>query len=94
MMSVGEMAAGAAHEMNNPLAVISGRSQLLAAQLADPKQKAMAHLIYDQSHRLSEIISELMDFAKPVPPQIAESDLADLDCPRPARCQAARRSGR
>ncbi len=78
MMSVGEMAAGAAHEMNNPLAVISGRSQLLAAQLADPKQKAMAHLIYDQSHRLSEIISELMDFAKPVPPQIEESDLADL----------------
>ena len=77
-MSVGEMAAGAAHEMNNPLAVISGRSQLLAAQLADPKQKAMAHLIYDQSHRLSEIISELMDFAKPVPPQIEESDLADL----------------
>jgi signal transduction histidine kinase/HD-like signal output (HDOD) protein len=78
MISVGEMAAGAAHEMNNPLAVISGRSQLLAAQLADPKQKAMAHLIYDQSHRLSEIISELMDFAKPVPPQIEESDLADL----------------
>lgn len=78
MTSVGEMAAGAAHEMNNPLAVISGRSQLLAAQLADPKQKAMAHLIYDQSHRLSEIISELMDFAKPVPPRLEESDLADL----------------
>jgi signal transduction histidine kinase/HD-like signal output (HDOD) protein len=78
MTSVGEMAGGAAHEMNNPLAVISGRSQLLAAQLADPKQKAMAHLIYDQSHRLSEIISELMDFAKPVPPRIEESDLADL----------------
>jgi signal transduction histidine kinase/HD-like signal output (HDOD) protein len=78
MMSVGEMAAGAAHEMNNPLAVISGRSQLLASQLADPKQKAMAHLIYDQSHRISEIISELMEFAKPEPPRIEESDLADL----------------
>jgi signal transduction histidine kinase len=78
MISIGEMAAGAAHEMNNPLAVISGRSQLLANQLADPKHKAMAHLIYDQSHRLSEIISELMDFAKPVPPKCEESDLADL----------------
>lgn len=78
MISVGEMAAGAAHEMNNPLAVISGRSQLLAAQLTDPKQKAMARLISDQSHRLSEIISELMDFAKPVPPKLEESDLADL----------------
>jgi len=78
MTSVGEMAGGAAHEMNNPLAVISGRSQLLASQLTDPKQKAMAHLIYDQSHRISEIISELMDFAKPVPPQVEDADIADL----------------
>lgn len=78
MTSIGEMAAGAAHEMNNPLAVISGRSQLLAAQLADPKFKAMAHLIHDQSHRLSEIITELMDFAKPVPPERQECDVADL----------------
>jgi putative nucleotidyltransferase with HDIG domain len=78
MTSIGEMAAGAAHEMNNPLAVISGRSQLLASQLTDPRQKAMAHLIYDQSHRLSEIITEMMDFAKPVPPHFEESDLADL----------------
>ncbi|MBC8108172.1 MAG: HDOD domain-containing protein [Anaerolineae bacterium] len=78
VVTVGEMAAGAAHEMNNPLAVISGRSQLLASTLSDPKQKAMAHLIHEQSHRLSQIITELMDFAKPVPPAIVESDLADL----------------
>jgi signal transduction histidine kinase len=78
MITVGEMAAGAAHEMNNPLAVISGRSQLLAQQLADAKHKAAAHLIHEQSHRLTDIISELMDFAKPVPPKPAETDLADL----------------
>jgi signal transduction histidine kinase len=78
MSAVGEMAAGAAHEMNNPLAVISGRSQLLASQLADPKQKAAAHLIHEQSHRLTDIITELMDFAKPVPPKPIESDVAEL----------------
>ena len=78
MISVGEMAGGAAHEMNNPLAVISGRSQLLAMQLTDPKQKHAASLIYDQSHRLSEIITELMDFAKPVPPKPAVCEIADL----------------
>ncbi len=78
MSTVGEMAAGAAHEMNNPLAVISGRSQLLASQLADPKQKAAAHLIQEQAHRLTDIITELMDFAKPVPPKPAETDVAEL----------------
>ncbi len=78
MTSVGEMAAGAAHEMNNPLAVISGRSQLLASQLTDAKLKAAAHLIHEQSHRLSEIITELMDFAKPSPPRPVQTDLADL----------------
>jgi signal transduction histidine kinase len=67
MISVGEMAAGAAHEMNNPLAVILGRSQLLSSQLTDAKLKASAHLIYEQSHRLTDIITELMDFAKPGP---------------------------
>ena len=78
MLSVGEMAAGAAHEMNNPLAVISGRSQLLAQQLTDPKHKATAHLIHEQSHRLSSIITELMDFARPEPPAPARCELADM----------------
>ena len=78
MITVGEMAAGAAHEMNNPLAVISGRSQLLAAQLSDPKLKAAAALIFDQSHRLSAIITELMDFARPQPPVVREAELTDV----------------
>ncbi len=78
MISVGEMAAGAAHEMNNPLAVISGRSQLLATQLVDPKFKAAAHLIHEQAHRLSAIITELMDFARPEAPQIKPAEIADV----------------
>jgi putative nucleotidyltransferase with HDIG domain len=78
MMSIGEMAAGAAHEMNNPLAVISGRSQLLATQLSDAKQRSSANLIFEQSHRLSAIITELMDFAKPEPPSPVICDVAEV----------------
>jgi putative nucleotidyltransferase with HDIG domain len=78
MISVGEMAAGAAHEMNNPLAVISGRSQLLASQLEDPKQKTAAKLIHEQSQRLSDIITELMNFAKPTPPKLGVIEPAEL----------------
>jgi len=76
LVVVGEMAAGAAHEMNNPLAVISGRSQLLASQLKDPKFKAAATLIFEQSHRLSQIITELMDFACPTKAALVNCDVA------------------
>jgi putative nucleotidyltransferase with HDIG domain len=78
LITVGEMAAGAAHEMNNPLAVISGRSQLLAAELSDPRHKAAAHLVHEQAQRLSNIITELMDFAKPIPPKPLDCDPAEI----------------
>jgi putative nucleotidyltransferase with HDIG domain len=78
MITVGEMAAGAAHEMNNPLAVISGRSQLLASQLTDPKLKQAAKTVAEQAHIITDIITELMAFAKPVPPRVVECELPDL----------------
>ncbi|HWB20408.1 MAG TPA: HDOD domain-containing protein [Phycisphaerales bacterium] len=65
MASLGEMAAGAAHEMNNPLTVISGRSQILAQRTTDKTLKAMAEQIVDQSHRLSNLITGLRNFAEP-----------------------------
>ena len=75
LAAVGEMAAGAAHEINNPLAVIYGRAQLLLAREDDPaKRKALAKMA-DQSQRISEIISELMTFARPPQPTVAPADL-------------------
>jgi signal transduction histidine kinase len=78
LASIGEMAAGAAHEMNNPLAVISGRSQLLAAQLSDPKQAGHAQLVAEQAQRLSDMITELMDFARPTAPVLEACDVESL----------------
>jgi signal transduction histidine kinase/HD-like signal output (HDOD) protein len=78
LTTVGEMAAGAAHEMNNPLAVISGRSQLLAQQITDPKLSASAKAVAENAQKLSDIVSELMSFAKPTPPKPIESDVADI----------------
>ena len=70
--AVAEMAAGAAHEMNNPLAIIVGRAEMLASQLAgDAKLHRSATVIAEQGHRLSGIITDLMDFARPVAPAVA-----------------------
>lgn len=66
---IAEMAAGAAHELNNPLAVISGRSQMLKNSPPDEATARTAAVLAEQSQRCSEIVAELMDFAKPAPPE-------------------------
>jgi signal transduction histidine kinase len=75
---IGEMAAGAAHELNNPLAVISGRAQMLNRAEVDEETRRVALLIAEHAHRASAIVSELMEFAKPAPPQAADVSMADL----------------
>ena len=78
LQMVAEMAGGAAHEMNNPLAVISGRAELLARQTGDEKIRKGLEIILDQAHRCSGIVNELMDFAKPEAPQKQRVNLAKL----------------
>jgi len=78
LASLGELAAGAAHEMNNPLTVISGRSQVLAMQLDDERHKQMANQIVTQSHRLSDLITGLHFFANPPSPNRSEVEIEIL----------------
>lgn len=78
LASLGEMAAGAAHEMNNPLAVVCGRAQLLASKLSDAALKQDATLIAQQGDRLSQIITDLMEFAKPAAPALQECSIMDV----------------
>jgi len=78
LVMVGEMAAGAAHELNNPLAVISGRAQLLNRQDMNEEVRRSALVITEHAHRASQIVAELMDFAKPSPPEPSDWPLAAL----------------
>ncbi|MHC4127574.1 MAG: HDOD domain-containing protein [Planctomycetota bacterium] len=78
MAAAGEIAAGAAHEMNNPLAIISGRSQLLVQRLEDPELKAMAGQIVQRSHELSDMITAMRSISEPASPNMRPVDLGDL----------------
>jgi putative nucleotidyltransferase with HDIG domain len=69
LAGLAEMAAGAAHELNNPLAVISGRAQLLLAAEEDETKKQMLLQIQGRTAEISEIISDLMSFARPKEPE-------------------------
>jgi len=75
---IAEMAAGAGHELNNPLSVISGRAQMLLAQAADvPGIQHSLNVIALKAHECSRIVTELMDFARPPAPNFGEVNLAE-----------------
>jgi signal transduction histidine kinase len=76
--ALAEFAAGAGHEINNPLAVISGQAQYLLGHEAEPARQQALQRIIDQAQRIHEILSELMQFARPPRPQKQPVDLAGL----------------
>ncbi|MFZ0034542.1 MAG: HDOD domain-containing protein [Sedimentisphaerales bacterium] len=67
--ALAEMAGGAAHELNNPLSVISGRAQMLAQGEADPGKKQTLRQIQQNAGEISAIIDDLMAFASPPEPR-------------------------
>jgi signal transduction histidine kinase len=70
LVSLGQLAAGAAHEINNPLAAILGYSDLLADDLALPeKSRGLAAKIRDQARRTKTLVGNLLSFARQVPPE-------------------------
>ena len=71
LASLAEMAAGAAHELNNPLAVISGRAQLLVDGETDNEKKQTLKQIQERAGEISQIVEELMSFARPKDPELA-----------------------
>ncbi len=76
--ALAEFAAGAGHEINNPLTVISGRAQLLLRDEADPERRRTLALIRAQAVRVHEMIADMRLFARPPEPERAPFDLAAL----------------
>jgi signal transduction histidine kinase len=76
LVSLGQLAAGAAHEINNPLAAILGYSDLLADDANLPeKTRATAAKIRDQARRTKTLVGNLLSFARQVPPERALLDI-------------------
>jgi signal transduction histidine kinase len=76
LAAVGQLAAGAAHEINNPLSIIYARAQLLEQKEDDPGRKKSLRQMLDQMERITAILTSLMDFARPARPAFAATDLA------------------
>jgi len=76
--AMGDMAAGAAHELNNPLAVVSGRAQHMAAKADNEDERKVWQVIAEQAQRASDLISDLMALTRPPAPRPGRLDPAGL----------------
>jgi putative nucleotidyltransferase with HDIG domain len=78
MNALVEMAAGAAHELNNPLLVVSGRAQLLNQTEGDPQKQQILKQIQENAGKISHVIEEMMSYARPQEPRPARTNIKQM----------------
>ncbi len=79
MAAVGELAAGIAHEIGNPLAAISGSVQMLAGTYeGQPAQNKLLEITLKESQRLDRTIKGFLKFARPKERTSVRFDIAEL----------------
>jgi hypothetical protein len=78
LAAMAEFAAGAGHEINNPLAIIAGRAQLRLREETDAERRRELALINAQVMRAYEMIADMRLFARPPRPVLKSVELASL----------------
>jgi len=77
LAGIGRLAAGVAHEINNPLAVILGYARLLRKKAQGPLNDELK-IIEDEAIRARDIVEGLLDLSRPLPAGLARVDLREI----------------
>jgi two-component system sensor histidine kinase HydH len=79
LAAIGGLAAGVAHEIRNPLSSIKGIASYYKSKFEDGSEdKEMAGVMIEEVDRLSRVISELLEFARPTKLNMKPSDINEL----------------
>src|SRR6202171_6265730 len=78
LAAMGQMIAGVAHELNNPLTAILGVTELLRDQAANETSHRQLDLAHRQARRAAHIVESLLVFSRPATPRNALLHLSDL----------------
>ncbi len=77
LAEIGQMAAGLAHEIRNPLGAIQGAIQFIDPSLDRP-EKPFLEIILEETRRLDHVVTRFLEFSKNKPPQLIKTDLNPL----------------
>ena len=66
LAALGEMSAGLAHEIRNPLGAIKGAAQLLSPENLNESDREMLSIILEEVDRLNSVVSQFLDYARPM----------------------------
>jgi signal transduction histidine kinase len=75
LAALGEMAAGLAHEIRNPLSAIKGAAQLLESGAEAEEAKDFLNVIVEETNRLNNVVAQFLDYARPSRSKASSLDL-------------------
>ena len=78
LASLGELSAGMAHEIRNPLAGMKTATQILARRVSGSSEEVLIQGILHEIDRLNKIVTDLLNFSRPKNPLPASVDLSDV----------------
>jgi signal transduction histidine kinase len=78
LAALGEMAAGLAHEIRNPLAAIKGATQYLDPRRLPREDGEFLEIIVEEVDRLNGVVTQFLDYARPLKSTLAPGDVGDI----------------
>jgi len=78
LAALGELSAGVAHEIRNPLGVIKNSAEIIRRKPDGHKIEELSTFIIDEVDRLNRVVGNLLEFARPRPPRLAQENITEI----------------